>query len=97
MAKKVRKNRKAAQRWTTTKVWIIDEGEFKLSFDTWRLERLKLTFGLMWWEMNQVSMLDGDLFDKLSKVGQIIRKRPEPFGGIQVSFCSPSSSSSYLN
>lgn len=26
LAKKVRKNRKAAQRWARTKVWIIDEG-----------------------------------------------------------------------
>lgn len=33
-----------------------------------------------------VSMVDGDLFDKLAKIGSILRKRPsEPFGGIQVS------------
>lgn len=29
-------------------------------------------------------MLDGDLFDKLSIVGKLLRKKPEPFGGIQV-------------
>jgi ATP-dependent DNA helicase PIF1 len=30
-------------------------------------------------------MVDGDLFDKLSRVGSIVRKRPdEPFGGLQV-------------
>lgn len=28
LAKKVRKNRKAAQRWARTKVWIIDEGQY---------------------------------------------------------------------
>ena len=29
-------------------------------------------------------MVDGDLFDKISKVGSIIRKHNDPFGGIQV-------------
>lgn len=29
-------------------------------------------------------MLDGDLFDKLAQIGSLIRKSPEPFGGIQV-------------
>lgn len=29
-------------------------------------------------------MVDGDFFDKLSMVGSKIRKRVEPFGGIQV-------------
>jgi ATP-dependent DNA helicase PIF1 len=32
-----------------------------------------------------VSMVDGDLFDKLARIGSILRKRPdEPFGGLQV-------------
>lgn len=31
-----------------------------------------------------VSMVDGDLFEKLSKVGSIVRKHNDPFGGIQV-------------
>jgi ATP-dependent exoDNAse (exonuclease V) alpha subunit len=31
-----------------------------------------------------VSMVDADLFDKLSQVGKIIRKNDKPFGGIQV-------------
>jgi hypothetical protein len=31
-----------------------------------------------------VSMVDGDLFDKLSKIGSMLRKKIEPFGGIQV-------------
>ena len=30
-------------------------------------------------------MVDGDLFDKLARIGQILRKRSEPFGAIQVS------------
>lgn len=29
-------------------------------------------------------MVDGDLFEKLSKVGSIVRKHHDPFGGIQV-------------
>ena len=29
-------------------------------------------------------MVDGDLFDKLAKIGSILRKSPVPFGGIQV-------------
>ncbi|KAH9857354.1 hypothetical protein C2E23DRAFT_385765 [Lenzites betulinus] len=29
-------------------------------------------------------MVDGDLFDKLARIGSMIRKRPEPFGAIQV-------------
>jgi len=31
-----------------------------------------------------VSMLDGELFDKLAKIASIIRASPQPFGGIQV-------------
>lgn len=31
-----------------------------------------------------VSMLDGDLFDKLEHIGRIMRKNPSPFGGIQI-------------
>jgi ATP-dependent DNA helicase PIF1 len=30
-------------------------------------------------------MVEADLFDKLSQVGSIVRKKPEPFGGIQAS------------
>jgi ATP-dependent DNA helicase PIF1 len=29
-------------------------------------------------------MLDGDLFDKLEHVARTLRKKPEPFGGIQL-------------
>lgn len=34
--------------------------------------------------IDEVSMVDGDLFDKLSKIGSMLRKKIEPFGGIQV-------------
>ncbi|KAF7356304.1 ATP-dependent DNA helicase PIF1 [Mycena venus] len=34
--------------------------------------------------IDEVSMLDGDLFDKLSRIGSILRKKLEPFGGIQL-------------
>ena len=29
-------------------------------------------------------MLDGDLFDKLETIARTLRKKPEPFGGIQL-------------
>ena len=31
-----------------------------------------------------VSMVDGDLFDKISRIGSALRKSTRPFGGIQV-------------
>ncbi|KAF7370295.1 ATP-dependent DNA helicase PIF1 [Mycena sanguinolenta] len=34
--------------------------------------------------IDEVSMLDGDLFDKLSRIGSILRKSIQPFGGIQL-------------
>ncbi|ANB13261.1 Rrm3p [Sugiyamaella lignohabitans] len=38
--------------------------------------------------IDEVSMLDGDLFEKLDKIGREIRKFPRvPFGGIQVIVC----------
>jgi ATP-dependent DNA helicase PIF1 len=33
---------------------------------------------------SSVSMVDGDLFDKLSMIGSKLRKNLAPFGGIQV-------------
>lgn len=58
--KRVRKNRKAVERWLSTTVLIIDE----------------------------VSMIEGRLFDKLDWLARVIRKRPnEPFGGIQIIIC----------
>jgi ATP-dependent DNA helicase PIF1 len=35
-------------------------------------------------------MVDGDLFDKLARIGSILRKKTEPFGGIQVRVLSTS-------
>ena len=29
-------------------------------------------------------MVEADLFDKLARVGSLVRKKSEPFGGIQV-------------
>ncbi|THG99153.1 hypothetical protein EW026_g3138 [Hermanssonia centrifuga] len=34
--------------------------------------------------IDEVSMVDGDLYDKLARVGSILRKDTKPFGGIQV-------------
>ncbi|SMN18732.1 similar to Saccharomyces cerevisiae YML061C PIF1 DNA helicase [Maudiozyma saulgeensis] len=37
--------------------------------------------------IDEVSMLDGDLLDKLNHIAKKVRKNREPFGGIQVIFC----------
>ncbi|CCL98608.1 uncharacterized protein FIBRA_00610 [Fibroporia radiculosa] len=34
--------------------------------------------------IDEISMVEGELFDKIAHIGSILRKRPEPFGGIQV-------------
>lgn len=34
--------------------------------------------------MLSVSMVDGELFDKLAKIGCLLRRSDKPFGGIQV-------------
>ncbi|OBZ73732.1 ATP-dependent DNA helicase PIF1 [Grifola frondosa] len=34
--------------------------------------------------IDEVSMVEGDLFDKLARIGSMMRKKVEPFGGIQV-------------
>ncbi|CED85302.1 mitochondrial dna helicase [Phaffia rhodozyma] len=34
--------------------------------------------------IDEVSMVDGDLFDKLSKIGTMLRRDQRPFGGIQI-------------
>ncbi|KXN87451.1 ATP-dependent DNA helicase pfh1 [Leucoagaricus sp. SymC.cos] len=73
---KIKKNKKALMRWMKCKVLIIDEGLPFSIFSTWKL-----------WlrSFSSVSMVDGELFDKLANVGSILRKRPsEPFGGIQL-------------
>ncbi len=56
LLKKIRRNPKTRQRWSRTRVLIIDE----------------------------ISMIDGDLFDKLEQVARIIRNNGSPFGGIQL-------------
>ena len=74
LAEKIKRNKKASARWARTKVLIIDEGRksccslVRVCILTWYL----------------VSMIDGDLFDKLAEIASIIRRKPEPFGGIQV-------------
>ncbi|CAG5135099.1 unnamed protein product [Candidula unifasciata] len=37
--------------------------------------------------IDEISMVDGDLFDKLETVARIIRKSDQPFGGIQLILC----------
>lgn len=46
--------------------------------------RPSLQFHIASAEERLVSMVDGDLFDKLARLGSILRKKTEPFGGIQV-------------
>lgn len=57
--KKLKRNRKAYQRWLTTKVLIIDE----------------------------ISMVDGHLLNKLNELAKKVRKSRLPFGGIQLIAC----------
>lgn len=59
LVKKVRRNRKANQRWKTLRVLIIDE----------------------------ISMISGELFDKLDHIACELRRNDRPFGGIQVICC----------
>lgn len=56
LVKKVRKNRKASDRWKKTKVLVMDE----------------------------ISMVDGDFYDKLEHLARKIRGIERPFGGIQL-------------
>ncbi|CAL1696183.1 unnamed protein product [Somion occarium] len=45
------------------------------------LERWRTTRVLI---IDEISMIDGSLFDKLESIAQIVRKNPAPFGGIQL-------------
>jgi ATP-dependent DNA helicase PIF1 len=72
--KKIKHNREALKRWHNTDVLIIDEGR-KNCYSL-------VCICILTWYL--VSMTDGDLLDKLSEIGRIIRCSPEPFGGIQV-------------
>jgi len=36
--------------------------------------------------VDEVSMMDVDLFEKLDEIGRVVRKNPKPFGGIQIIF-----------
>jgi ATP-dependent exoDNAse (exonuclease V) alpha subunit len=47
-------------------------------------QRLKIIKMLV---IDEISMLDVELFDKISEFLSIIRKNPEPFGGLQLIFC----------
>jgi ATP-dependent DNA helicase PIF1 len=69
LVRKVKMNRKAASRWSRTKVLIVDESELPCAENN----------------SHPVSMVDGDLFDKFNKIGKILRRKPDkPFGGIQI-------------
>ncbi|XP_064626458.1 ATP-dependent DNA helicase PIF1-like [Lineus longissimus] len=37
--------------------------------------------------IDEISMVDGDFFDKLEAIARIVRKKDEPFGGIQLILC----------
>lgn len=70
LEKKVKRNKKALQRWQRIAVLIIDESRYTLYRDTFTNPII-------------VSMISGELFDKLSELAYIFRNR-KPFGGIQV-------------
>jgi len=75
----------AAKRWREVKVWIIDESE---SLRPWICRPSRCLEA----DILTVSMIKGDLLDKLSEIGSHLRKddrlpndNEQPFGGIQVS------------
>jgi hypothetical protein len=74
----------AAKRWREVKVWIIDESE---SLMPWIYRPSRFLEA----DILTVSMIKGDLLDKLSEIGSRLRKddrlpndNERPFGGIQV-------------
>jgi ATP-dependent DNA helicase PIF1 len=73
LVKKIRKIKKAKERWVKARVLIIDEGAFFFPCIICRPDLHRA-----------VSMLDGDLFDKLSSIANMIRNNQRPFGGLQV-------------
>ena len=79
-AKNIRAYKPALNRWKTTKVLVIDEGQC-LSCRPYRGRESN---------PDPVSMVDGHLFGMLSSIGRRLRKSPgRPFGGIQVRFDCP--------
>lgn len=56
LVKYVKRNKKTVQKWTRTKVLIIDE----------------------------ISMVDGELFDKIVRIARLMRKNPNGMGGMQL-------------
>ena len=74
LVRRIKKNKKSTTRWLRTKVLIIDEGSFPINpCVPTALNSIFL-----------VSMVDGDLFDKLAKIPCMLGKGPQSFGGIQV-------------
>ena len=63
---------KTSQRWKKTKALIIDESELRVG----DREDADCT--------TTVSMVDGDLFDKVVGIARVLRKKDEGMGGIQV-------------
>jgi ATP-dependent DNA helicase PIF1 len=57
------------------------------------VERISNGFHLTWWQrckvlvIDEISMIDAELFDKLDVIGRILRKNKNPFGGIQLVIC----------
>lgn len=52
---------------------------FKPALDRWKSVKV--------WIIDEVSMLDGYLFDKLEMIARTVRKSSQPFGGIQIVVC----------
>ncbi len=73
---KVFHNKKAKDRWITTKVLIVDE-VVSLTF-LFYITPLHLIFCV------SQSMLEGTFFDKLEYIARKVRKSDAPFGGIQL-------------
>jgi ATP-dependent DNA helicase PIF1 len=79
---KVKKNRKASGRWMRTKILIIDESQ--CFFSPLTSSFCHQIYIFFFADLLSVSMVEGDLFDKLAYIATKMKKATKPFGGIQV-------------
>ncbi|KAL4268423.1 ATP-dependent DNA helicase PIF1 [Pleurotus pulmonarius] len=55
---------------------FLGQGKFRPVLDRWRVVKYLI--------IDEVSMLDGALFDTLETIARLVRRNEEPFGGIQL-------------
>lgn len=58
---------------------ILDDPKKKIPNVNWTTTKVLI--------IDEISMIDGSVFDKLEYVARMVRKNPRPFGGMQVVIC----------